>query len=82
MTPVASGSRACTGNSLVHTAGSLPESIFESSPDSNLSANDYEDLWAYQGSLQGYTQFGTGRGLGDGVLPPPAVPSGSTSTRR
>jgi iron complex outermembrane recepter protein len=48
-------------NSLVHTAGSLPESIFETSPDSNLSANDYEDLWAYQGSLQGYTQLGTGR---------------------
>ncbi len=48
-------------NSLVHTAGSLPESIFETSPDSNLSANDYEDLWAYQGSLQGYTQVGTGR---------------------
>jgi iron complex outermembrane recepter protein len=50
------------GNSLVHAAGSLPESIFESSPDSNLSANDYEDLWSYQGSLQGYTQLGTGRG--------------------
>jgi outer membrane receptor protein involved in Fe transport len=49
-------------NSLVHTAGSLPESIFETSPDSNLSANDYEDLWSYQGSLQGYTQIGTGRG--------------------
>jgi outer membrane receptor protein involved in Fe transport len=48
-------------NSLVHTAGSLPESIFETSPDSNLSANDYEDLWAYQGSLQGYTQLGRGR---------------------
>jgi outer membrane receptor protein involved in Fe transport len=48
-------------NSLVHTAGSLPESIFETSPDSNLSANDYEDLWAYQGSLQGYTRLGTGR---------------------
>ncbi len=49
-------------NSSVHAAGSLPESIFESSPDSNLSANDYEDLWAYQGSVQGYTQIGAGRG--------------------
>jgi outer membrane receptor protein involved in Fe transport len=48
-------------NSLVHSAGSLPESIFESRPDSNLSANDYEDLWAYQAALQGYTQLGTGR---------------------
>jgi outer membrane receptor protein involved in Fe transport len=51
-------------NSLVHTAGSLPESIFEASPDSNLSANDYEDLWSFQGSLQGYTQLGTGRASG------------------
>jgi outer membrane receptor protein involved in Fe transport len=49
-------------NSNVQTAGSLPESIFETSPDSNLSANDYEDLWAYQGAVQGYTQIGTGRG--------------------
>ena len=48
-------------NSRVETAGSLPESIFEIRPDSNLSANDYEDLWAYQGALQGYTQVGTGR---------------------
>jgi iron complex outermembrane receptor protein len=50
------------GNSRVETAGSLPETIFTSSPDSNLSANDYEDLWAFQGSLQGYAQIGTGRG--------------------
>jgi iron complex outermembrane receptor protein len=48
-------------NSEAQTAGSLPETIFGSSPDSNLSANDYEDLWAYQGSVQGYTQVGTGR---------------------
>ena len=67
---------------LVHTAGSLPESIFESSPDSNLSANDYEDLWAYQGSLQGYTQLGTGRGSATVYFRRAAVPSGSTSTRR
>jgi outer membrane receptor protein involved in Fe transport len=51
-------------NSHVQSAGSLPESIFETSPDSNLSANDYEDLWAFQGSLQGYTQVGTGRASG------------------
>jgi len=49
-------------NSYVQPAGSLPESIFESSPDSNLSANDYDDLWAYQGAVQGYTQIGRGRG--------------------
>jgi len=43
------------------TAGSLPESIFAESPDSNLSPGDYEKLWAYQGSLQAYKQFGLGR---------------------
>ena len=31
------------------TAGSLPESIFAESADSNLSAGDYEKLWAYPG---------------------------------
>ena len=43
------------------TAGSLPESIFEESADSNLSAGDYEKLWAFQGSVQAYKQFGLGR---------------------
>ncbi|CAN5793738.1 hypothetical protein BH24GEM1_BH24GEM1_03180 [soil metagenome] len=48
-------------NSYVMTAGSLPETIFASSPDSNLSANDYEDLWQFQGAVQGYRQVGTGK---------------------
>ena len=43
------------------TAGSLPESIFAESADSNLSAGDYEKLWAFQGSVQAYKQFGLGR---------------------
>jgi iron complex outermembrane recepter protein len=51
-------------NSRAETAGSLPETIFTSSPDSNLSANDYEDLWAFQGSVKGYQQVGTGRASG------------------
>jgi outer membrane receptor protein involved in Fe transport len=51
-------------NSRVETAGSLPETIFTSSPDSNLSANDYEDLWAFQGSVQAYQQVGGGRASG------------------
>jgi iron complex outermembrane recepter protein len=42
-------------------AGSLPESIFETSADSNLSAGDYDKLWAFQGSLQAYKQYGLGR---------------------
>jgi iron complex outermembrane receptor protein len=51
-------------NSYAETAGSLPETIFASSPDSNLSANDYEDLWQFQGAVQGYTQVGTGKASG------------------
>ena len=51
-------------NSRVETAGSLPETIFASSPGSNLSANDFEDLWAFQGAVQGYQQVGAGRASG------------------
>jgi iron complex outermembrane receptor protein len=43
------------------TAGSLPESIFHTNADSNFSTGDYERLWAYQGSVQAYKQFGLGR---------------------
>jgi outer membrane receptor protein involved in Fe transport len=43
------------------TAGSLPESIFGTHADSNFSTGDYEKLWAYQGSVQAYKQFGLGR---------------------
>ena len=53
--------QAFYSNSQAETAGSLPETVFEVAPDSNLSANDYEDLWQFQGSLQGYKQFGLGR---------------------
>ena len=53
--------QALYGNSFAQTAGSLPETIFTSSPDSNLSAQDYEDLWSFQGSLQGYKQAGAGK---------------------
>jgi outer membrane receptor protein involved in Fe transport len=45
-------------------AGSLPESIFRESADSNLTAGDYDKLWAFQGSLQAYKQFGLGRASG------------------
>ena len=51
-------------NSYAETAGSLPETIFGTSPDSNLSANDYEDLWQFQGAVQGYQQVGTGKASG------------------
>jgi iron complex outermembrane recepter protein len=51
-------------DSYAETAGSLPETIFTSSPDSNLSANDYEDLWQFQGAVQGYKQLGAGKASG------------------
>ena len=46
----------------VRTAGSLPESVFEVAPDSNLSANDFENLDNLQVALLGYRQLGAGRG--------------------
>jgi iron complex outermembrane recepter protein len=44
-------------------AGSLPESVFEH-PDSNLTTGDFDNLWAFQGSVQAYKQFGLGRASG------------------
>jgi outer membrane receptor protein involved in Fe transport len=46
----------------VQTAGSLPESVVEVKPDSNLSANDFEDLNSIQVALLGYRKFGSGQG--------------------
>ena len=42
----------------VQTAGSLPASVFAVRPDSNLSANDFEDLYNLQVALSGYKQVG------------------------
>jgi outer membrane receptor protein involved in Fe transport len=42
-------------------AGSLPQSIFADHADSNLTTGDYENLWAFQGSVQAYKQIGQGR---------------------
>jgi iron complex outermembrane recepter protein len=44
-------------------AGSLPESVFEHA-DSNLTTGDFDNLWAFQGSVQAYKQFGLGRASG------------------
>ncbi len=44
-------------------AGSLPESVFENA-DSNLTTGDFDNLWAFQGSVQAYKQFGLGRASG------------------
>ncbi len=45
-------------------AGSLPETIFADHADSNLTAGDFDNLWAFQGSVQAYKQFGLGRASG------------------
>lgn len=54
--------QAYGSKSWVQTAGSLPESVFESQPDSNLSARDYEDLYNLQLAVLGYKRVGSGRG--------------------
>ncbi|MFQ5889804.1 MAG: TonB-dependent receptor [Gemmatimonadota bacterium] len=47
--------------SRAETAGSLPESLFESAPKTNFTAGDFEDLNLQQFSLAGYAPIGTGR---------------------
>ena len=53
--------QALYAESRAETAGSLPESVYRVKPDSNLSANDYEDLRQIQVSVSGYRQTGFGR---------------------
>jgi outer membrane receptor protein involved in Fe transport len=54
--------QAFGAESRVETAGSLPESIFESSPRTNFTAGDFEDLNQLQASFNGYTGLGQSRG--------------------
>jgi len=49
-------------SSLAETAGSLPETIYDVRPESNLSAADFEDLAQLHAALSGYRQLGPGRG--------------------
>lgn len=53
--------QAFYSRSRAETAGSLPESIFLVKPDSNLSADDYEDLDQFQIAGAGYAPLGSGR---------------------
>ncbi|MEX2157588.1 MAG: TonB-dependent receptor [Gemmatimonadales bacterium] len=48
--------------SYAETAGSLPESIFESSPRTNFTAGDFEDLDLLQVAFSGYAPVSRGRG--------------------
>ena len=54
--------QAFGAESRVETAGSLPESIFDSSPRTNFTAGDFEDLNQLQASLSGYAPLGGTRG--------------------
>ena len=49
-----------SASSRAETAGSLPESLFDARPDSNLSSGDYEDLRQTQVSVSGYAPLGAG----------------------
>ncbi|MEO7137701.1 MAG: TonB-dependent receptor [Gemmatimonadales bacterium] len=54
--------QAFGAESRAETAGSLPESIFGSSPRTNFTVGDFEDLNQLQGSVSGYTPLGNTRG--------------------
>jgi outer membrane receptor protein involved in Fe transport len=54
--------QAFGAESHTRTAGSLPESLFESSPETNFTVGDFEDLDLLQGTVTGYAPVGPGRG--------------------
>jgi len=54
--------QAFGAESRAETAGSLPESIFDSSPKTNFTEGDFEDLNQLQGSVSGYGPLGNSRG--------------------
>ena len=54
--------QAFGAKSRAETAGSLPESIFDASPETNFTVGDFEDLDLLQGTASGYAPVGPGRG--------------------
>jgi outer membrane receptor protein involved in Fe transport len=54
--------QALLAGSRAGTAGSLPLSVYEVRPDSNLTAGDFEDLGQLHLALSGYAPVATGRG--------------------
>jgi iron complex outermembrane recepter protein len=50
--------QAFGAESQAETAGSLPESIFNTSPSTNFTMGDFEDLNQLQASVSGYTALG------------------------
>ncbi|HEX5576199.1 MAG TPA: TonB-dependent receptor plug domain-containing protein, partial [Gemmatimonadales bacterium] len=51
--------QAFGAESRAETAGSLPESIFNTSPSTNFTIGDFEDLNQLQASVSGYTALGS-----------------------
>jgi outer membrane receptor protein involved in Fe transport len=54
--------QAFGAESRAETAGSLPESIFHTSPRTNFTIGDFEDLNQLQASISGYAPLGSTRG--------------------
>jgi iron complex outermembrane recepter protein len=54
--------QAFGAESRAQTAGSLPESIFDTSPSANFTVGDFEDLNQLQASVSGYAPLGSSRG--------------------
>ncbi len=54
--------QAFGASSRASTAGSLPESLFDTSPEMNFTVGDFEDLDLLQTTLSGYAPVGPGRG--------------------
>jgi iron complex outermembrane recepter protein len=54
--------QAFGADSRAQTAGSLPESIFDTSPRTNFTVGDFEDLDQLQASLSGYAPLGSSLG--------------------
>jgi Outer membrane receptor proteins, mostly Fe transport len=54
--------QAFGAKSYARTAGSLPESLFDTSPETNFTVGDFEDLDLQQGTVTGYGPVGPGSG--------------------
>jgi iron complex outermembrane recepter protein len=53
--------QAFGAESRAETAGSLPESMFQTTPRANFTVGDFEDLNQLQASISGYTPLGSSR---------------------
>jgi iron complex outermembrane recepter protein len=54
--------QAFGAESRAKTAGSVPESIFQTSPETNFTVGDFDDLNLLQSAVTGYAPVGPGRG--------------------